>query len=269
MKKLLIVPIVAVIICGLWIAPMVSSQPEGEMITLTIPGAAQLQLKMKLIPSGTFTIGSPGGETDRYRDEGPQYKVTISKSFYIGIYEVTQALWGAVMGTNPSVFTNLPNNPVESISWDDCQEFIRKLNAMGIGTFRLPTEAEWEYACRAGSTTKFYWGEDPGYTLIGQYAWYVDNSKNKTQAVGLKKPNAWGLFDMLGNIREWCNDWYAEPYSTVAQIDPTGPSTGTYRVLRGGSWNAYPQNCRVADRGGAEPTALGISDGFRLVRNVP
>lgn len=268
MKKLLIVSIATMIICGLWIAPMVSSQPDSENLTLTIPGAEQVQLKMKLVPAGTFIMGSPSEEADRRDDEGPQHQVVISKAFYMGIYEVTQAQWAAVMGTYPSMFVNVPANPVEQVSWEDCQRFITKLNTMVIGTFRLPTEAEWEYACRAGSTTRFPWGDDPDYSLIGQYAWYSINSYSKTNLVGQKKPNTWGLYDMHGNVWEWCSDWYAASYSMDKQTDPEGPATGSKRVARGGGWGISPRYCRSAGRYGDSPADMHGGVGFRLVRTL-
>jgi formylglycine-generating enzyme required for sulfatase activity len=270
MKKLLFVSIAILMFLGAWIAPMVSSQSAmpTDDLSLTIPGTGKAQLKMRLIPAGSFLMGSPGGETDSYDDEAPQHQVTISKSFYMGIYEVTQVQWAAVMGTRPSGFGYIADNPVEQVSWDDCQKFIQKLNTMGLGTFRLPTEAEWEYACRAGSTTRFPWGEDPSYNLIGQYAWYSSNSSSKTQTVGLQKPNAWGLFDMNGNVYEWCSDWYAS-YGAEKQTDPKGPTTGSGRVIRGGGWSIYPQYCRSANRDDDSPSSKFDNLGFRLVRMVP
>jgi len=229
----------------------------------TLPNNAK-PLEMVLIPVGTFLMGSPNTEKDQYDGEGPQHKVTISKDFYMGKYEVTQAQWEAVMGNNPSYYKGQPNNPVEQVSWNDCREFIKKLNALGQGTFRLPTEAEWEYACRAGTMTRFYWGGDSAYTQIGEYAWYSDNSGGRTHEVGLKKPNAWGLYDMSGNVWEWCQDWYGD-YSSNAQNDPTGAGTGSTRVGRGGGWGAAPSYVRSAYRlnGGLDDTDNSV--GFRIV----
>ena len=191
-------------------------------------------------------MGSPSTEKDRASDE-QQHQVTLTQDFYIGKYEVTQAQWQYVMGSNPSYFKGKPNNPVEQVSWNDCQEFITKLNQMGQGTFRLPTEAEWEYACRAGTTERFYWGDDPNYTQIKEYAWYWDNSNDGTKEVGTKLPNQWGLFDMSGNVWEWCQDWYGN-YPTTPVIDPTGTNSGEYRVLRGGGWNDGARGCRSTIR---------------------
>ncbi|RJP26266.1 MAG: formylglycine-generating enzyme family protein [Candidatus Omnitrophota bacterium] len=228
-------------------------------------------LEMVLIPAGTFMMGSPDNEQDRGPDEGPQHQVTITKPFYMGKYEVTQAQWQAVMGSNPSAFSNKPNHPVEKVSWTDCQTFITKLNGMGLGTFRLPTEAEWEYACRAGTTTSFYWGEDPNDSQIGHYAWYSgNNTPSGTKEVGLKLPNAWGLLDMWGNAFEWCQDLYGS-YPSNSQTDPTGPTGGSSRVVRGGHWFGYARYCRSAYRMSRtpEPDYRDNYIGFRLRRSYP
>ena len=211
-------------------------------------------------------MGSPGQETDRYSDEGPQHMVTITRPYYMGIYEVTQEQWKAVMGTSPSSFGYNATYPVESVNWEDCQKFIARINTMGIGTFRLPTEAEWEYACRAGSTTRFPWGDDPGYGQIGQYAWYYSNSNSTTHPVGQKKPNGWGLYDMHGNVWEWCSDWYETPYGVGHVSDPQGPTTGSYRVFRGGAWIYVLLYCRSANRNYVTPASSYYYLGFRLVR---
>lgn len=216
-------------------------------------------------------MGSPDGEKDRDSDEGPQHSVTISKAFYMGVFEVTQEQWKAVMGTSPSKLGYKAKYPVDWVTWEDCQRFVSKINTMGIGTFRLPTEAEWEYACRAGSITRLPWGDDPGYKSLGQYAWYETNSNGTTHPVGLKKPNAWGLYDMHGNVWEFCSDWYA-PYSSAAQTDPNGPSdaspNASWRVARGGCWLHVPQRCRPADRNAYEPAYTNDLLGFRLVRTL-
>ena len=252
--------------------PVPTVTPKGisnQTITVAIsrlPLNAK-KLEMVLIPAGTFMMGSPDSEMDRWDVEGPQHQVTISKPFYMGKYEVTQAQWQAVMGSNPSYFKG-NNFPVESISWDSCQTFIQKLNQLKQGAFRLPTEAEWEYACRAGTTTRFYWGDDPDYTQIGEYAWYADNSNSKTHDVSLKRPNTWGLFDMSGNVYEWCQDWYGT-YSPGLQTDPTGPSSGSDHVFRCGGWDIYPQGCRPALRLHDVPSFRNNYLGFRLVRSYP
>lgn len=239
---------------------------SGPAITLMISGYNKVPLEMRFIPAGTFVMGSSPNEKDRDFNESPQQQVTISQPFYLGVYEVTQEQWAAVMGTYPSRFGYVPTNPVEQISWEDCQSFINKLNTMGLGTFRLPTEAEWEYACRAGSTTRFPWGDDPGYSILNQYAWYGESSTTgATHYVGQKRPNSWGLYDMHGNVWEWCNDWFADTYQT-SYIDPKGPATGMFRILRGGSWKYKAKDCRSARRGSSYPTSVDSETGFRLVR---
>ena len=240
--------------------------PPPAQITIQLPDLPinATPFKMVYIPAGEFTMGSPDNEKDRSAIEGPQHRVTITPPFYMGMYEVTQAQWQAVMGSNPSSFKG-GNLPVESVSWNDCQEFIKKLNTLGQGIFRLPTEAEWEYACRAGTVTRFYWGDDNDYSQIGQYAWYSSNSGSQTHEVGKKLPNAWGLFDMSGNVWEWCQDWYSD-YTSDRQTDPQGPSTGSYKVFRGGSWGNDPGYCSSAHRNSNNPDYRGNSVGFRVVR---
>ena len=234
----------------------------GETITINLPGlpAAAKPLEMVLIPAGTFMMGSPSTEKDRKDDEGPQHEVTITNSFYLGKYEVTQEQWYAVMGTLPSAFTEVRNHPVEQVSWDDCQSFVEKLNEMGLGEFRLPTEAEWEYACRAGTVTPYYWGDES----IEDYAWYNANSGSRTHEVGLKLPNDFGLYDMSGNVWEWCQDWHGA-YSAEDQVDPTGQQSGSLRVFRGGCWYGPARYCRSASRYWNTPDGSGNHIGFRVV----
>jgi formylglycine-generating enzyme required for sulfatase activity len=212
-----------------------------------------------LIRPGTFTMGSDEGNNEK-----PVHKVTITKPFYLGKYLVTQEQWEAVMGNNPSNFKG-PKNPVENVSWDDCQAFCAKLAASYRGTFRPPTEAQWEYACRAGSTGKYCFGDNE--TQLGEYAWYSDNSGQKTHPVGEKKSNAWGLYDMHGNVWEWCQDWYDNGYYAGSPADdPPGPATGSDRVGRGGSWYFPAGRCRSADRFGFGPGYRIIHLGFRVSR---
>jgi formylglycine-generating enzyme required for sulfatase activity len=219
-------------------------------------------IEFVLIPAGTFIMGSETGESD----ELPTHQVTISRPFYLGKYEVTKAQWLAVMGNNPSLFQGNPNLPVEQVWWDSVQEFIHKLNAMeGGNKYRLPTEAEWEYAARAGSRTVFSFGDDA--THLGEYAWYKDNSDGKTHPVGWLKPNAWGLYDVHGNVMEWVQDWYGR-YPTGAVTDPQGPASGSHRMRRGGAWNSSASVCRSANR----YSVPGYRDdflGFRLLRTAP
>ncbi len=221
-------------------------------------------------PPGTFMMGSPDTEQDRDADEGPQHQVTISHGFWMGKYEVTQKQWKDVMGSNPSYFQggsygNTDNRPVEQVPWNTItQTFLPTLNTATGLTFRLPTEAEREYACRAGTTTRFYWGDDPSYTQVGNYAWYLDNSSNQTHEVGGKTPNAWGLYDMSGNVWEWCQDFYGS-YTSDAVTDPTGPATGPTHVDLGSAWTHTSIRCRSADRDHDAPSWLYYSSGLRLV----
>ena len=243
-----------------------AAEGGGEELALTIPGPGKVQLRMKQIPAGTFVMGSPMAEKGRDDVEGPMHQVVISKPFYMGVYEVTQAQWEAVMGTYPSRFNGKPAYPVEQVSWEDCQKFVEKLNGMGIGTFRLPTEAEWEYACRAGTKTAYSFGEEVG--KLGEYAWYDGNSGHTTHQVGTKKPNPWGLYDMHGNVYEWCSDWHAG-YNMDKQTDPKGAADGAFRVSRGGGWYDSSLHCLSANRRRDSPTSRLSYEGFRLVRTVP
>lgn len=258
MRKLIIILVMLIILCG-------GCKPKEEII-LTIP-ETNVKIAMRLIPAGQFVMGSPQLEVDRSEDEGPQHLVTITEPFYIGVYEVTQEQWLTVMGTLPSYFGYYPGSPVEFVSWDDCQEFITELNTKGIGKFRLPTEAEWEYACRAESVTSFSYGDDATYSDINEYAWHLKNSESTTHTVGQLKPNAWGLFDTHGNVLEWCSDWYGT-YNDTPQTDPEGPENGTYRVLRGGAWSFEPRYLRTARRGYHPQWDSNASHGFRLVRTT-
>ena len=152
------------------------------------------------------------------------------------------------------------------VSWDEAMEFCKKLSSMDGRTYRLPTEAEWEYACRAGTSTRYYWGDDLNYNDIGHYAWYDGNSNHLVHSVGSKKPNRWGLYDMSGNVWEWCLDWYDKnAYPPIAHTDPQGPPSGSNRVLRGGRWGGGPQGCRSADRSGASPGCRVSGLGFRVL----
>ena len=239
-----------------------------------------LGMEFTYIPPGTFMMGSPGSEPGRDDDEA-QHKVRLTKGFYLQTTEVTQGQWKAVMsGANPSHFNTCGEDcPVEMVSWDDVQGFVFWLNfwsaVFGEGTpYRLPTEAEWEYAARAGSTTAFANGEitqtecspvDPNLDLMG---WYCGNSGRATHPVARKKPNAWGLYDMHGNVWEWVQDW-SGVYPSGSVTDPTGPSTGSYRVDRGGSCGNYAGNCRSAIRDYYTPGHRDGNTGARLVRSLP
>jgi len=204
--------------------------------------------------------------------EGPQTRVTLTRGFFLGRYEVTQGEYLSVIGTNPSYFTGDTNRPVEMMNQYDATNYCAQLTArerlagrLPAGwAYRLPTEAEWEYASRAGSTNRFSYGEDPGYAQLGNYAWYDPNSGGTTHAVGGKLPNRWGLYDMSGNVWEWCSDWYGN-YPGGSVTDPQGSSSGSYRVVRGGSWGHDGRLCRSAFRNGDYPSAGSFSIGFRVV----
>ncbi len=236
-------------------APSGSSQ--GSNRTFTVGGVS---FTMVAVEGGTFTMGATSEQGgDAYSDEKPAHKVTVS-SFHIGQTEVTQELWEAVMGSNPSDFKG-SNRPVEQVSWNDCQEFISRLNAKTGKTFRLPTEAEWEYAARGGSRSRGY--KYSGSDNIYDVAWYNDNSGSTTHPVAIKRPNELGLYDMSGNVWEWCSDWYGA-YSSSAQSNPTGSSTGSLRVYRGGGWDNNARNCRVSNRSRSSLDVRGINLGLRL-----
>ena len=234
-------------------------------------------------PAGTFVMGSlagPLGELGRsngdvFNDE-TQHNVTISNDFYIGKFPVTQAQYMAVMGKNPSKFQD-DNNPVERVSWFMAKEFCDKLNEVTESTrlagyrFDLPTEAQWEYACRAGTTTALNSGKNITTTEekvncpnLDEVGWYESNSDGKAQPVGLKKPNAWGIYDMHGNVWEWCEDWWGD-YDLINLTDPIGPASGSIRVCRGGSWCYAPKVCRSAYRNGDIPERTYYDFGFRIV----
>ena len=209
---------------------------------------------------GHFMMGSPLAERGRFDDE-PQHQVTLTKGFWLGKFEVTQKQWQSVMGENPSKFKD-PDRPVESVSWEDCNAFIRKLNVELGGVARFPTEAEWEYACRAGNTSPI-----SGTGLLSEMAWYDANSGNETHPVGKNHPNAWGFFDMHGNVLEWCYDWFGK--FDAKATDPKGPSIGSFRVLRGGCWFFYARDCRSAYRLKRDPALRNAIFGFRLACSEP
>jgi formylglycine-generating enzyme required for sulfatase activity len=234
---------------------------------LTLDLGGGVTMKMVLIRPGKFMMGSPDSEQGRGGNEGPQHEVVISKPFYMGVTEVTQAQYEAVMGTNPSNFKGA-TNPVETVSWDDATEFCKKLSEKTRQAVRLPTEAEWEYACRAGTATAFSFGDSD--SALGDYAWYTSNSGSTTHPVGQKKPNSWDLYDMHGNVEEWCADWWG-PYPKGPVTDPSGPATASgARVLRGGSWyNFDSDRFRCAIRYSLrDPTGRRRNDGFRCAMTL-
>ena len=221
-----------------------------------------VEIELVLVPAGRFRMGVQAGENDDL-NVGRQWAL-ITRPCYIGKYEVTQEQWEKVMGTNPSSFKG-PKLPVECVSWDDCQEFLNKLNGLGKdpGRFRLPTEAEWEWACRAGTRTRFCSGDDEG--ALAEYAWYGANSGAATHPAGTRKPNAWGLHDCHGNVWEWCGDWY-DGYAQGwrPRTDPTGPPSGAGRVLRGGSWFLNARLCRSSCRPRGSPISRYYDIGLRV-----
>ncbi|MGD9233012.1 MAG: formylglycine-generating enzyme family protein [Desulfobacterales bacterium] len=239
-----------------------------------------LGMTFVLIPSGTFTMGSPTNEPHRGSSE-VRHQVTISKPFYMQATEVTVKQWHSIMGRRMMVFQQGADNmPVTRVSWFDCMKFIKRLNKLGQGKYRLPTEAEWEYAARAGTSTAYSWGN----TINCEKAMYGNNSLKDDvcqlyyRSIGLQidqpapvktyNPNPWGLYDMHGNVWEWCMDWYGD-YKKNTVIDPTGPKSGNMRIRRGGSWFKYGYSCRSANRSFGHPATRYKTTGFRLVREIP
>ena len=228
--------------------------------------SVSIGLQLRLIPEGTFIRGEGSGA----------HSVTLSKPFYLGIYPVTQQQYKKVMGENPSYFQGIKvggdssNHPVEEVTWENAVEFCKKLSELpeeqkAGRVYRLPTEAEWEYACRAGSNTAFSFGENS--ELLGDYAWYDENSYQRRHPVGEKKSNACGLYDMLGNVWEWCSDWYGE-YPTKAVLDPVGAKVGSDRVFRGGSWRTRAACCQSAFRIRCDPSLQRNDLGFRVAMST-
>jgi formylglycine-generating enzyme required for sulfatase activity len=253
--------------------PPLASKPAALLTSATALALPEqttnsIGMTFRLIKPGSFMMGSPDNEIDHNlaedplkhpSDESPQHHVVITKSYYLSAYEVTQADYEGVMGTNPSSFAG-PKLPVEKVSWKEAQEFCSKLSTLESRKYRQPTEAEWEYACRAGSKSAYYWGP----VADDSYAWTNQNAEEKTHEVGTRKPNAWGLYDMAGNVAEWCQDWKGN-YTPGEQVDPRGAAGGEFRIIRGGSWAAYPLPFRSAARYGATPVSMIDFVGFRVV----
>ena len=224
------------------------------------------------IPPGTFTMGSPLTEHDRSTNESPQTVVTLSQGFWMERFEVTQWEYTSLIGTNPATFTNDTNQPVEQVDWYDAYTYCARLTVQGRAAgqvpagyeYRLPTEAEWEYAARAGTTTAFSYGDDPTYALLPNYAWFNGDANFMSHDVGTKIPNPWGLYDMAGNVWEWCRDWYGS-YLGGTLTDPVGPSSGPGRVMRGGSWHYPAGNDRSANRTWNDPDFASFGIGIRVV----
>lgn len=222
--------------------------------------AHNVMIEMVRVEGGTFTMGATAEQaSDAFSDELPTHKVTLSP-FLIGKYEVSQTLWLAVMGENPSVNTGI-NLPVDNVTWNECQTFITKLNELTGKNFRLLTEAEWEYAARGGNKSKGY--KYSGSNNLGDVAWYIDNSNNTSHAMGTKAPNELGIYDMTGNVMEWVSDWKGS-YSSGAQTNPTGPDSGTYRVNRGGSYGNVERLSRITNRNSIDPNMSSKTMGLRL-----
>jgi formylglycine-generating enzyme required for sulfatase activity len=310
-RRLLPCLVLAAVVGLVWFLasrPWVKPLPASEQARIRAPferrepeATNSVGMKFRLIPGGQFMMGC---EERGGAGEGPVHRVTIGEPFYLGVHEVTQAQYEEVMGSNPSGFRG-PNRPVECVSWHDAQEFCRRLSVREGAEYRLPTEAEWEYACRAGSTTDYCFGDyypsglrygdhpiDYSPSALDEYAWYRYNSGRggprqcwdtkarmwhvyvrgqRTHDVGQKKPNAWGLCDMHGNVREWCHDWCG-PYTAEAQTDPKGPAERIDllgRVARGGSWSSSALDCHSACRSAMDPARGSSSIGLRVARSLP
>jgi formylglycine-generating enzyme required for sulfatase activity len=220
-------------------------------------------MEFVLIPAGSF-LRDEIEVVEKNKPMRFKPKVNISKPFYLGKYQVTQEQWQAVMGKNPAYFKG-PRNPVETVSWDDVQEFIKRLNAREKhNRYRLPTEMEWELAARGGKSTRYFFGESPA--SMGEYAWFGDNAGRTTHPVGQKKPNPYGLYDVYGNVWEWVQDWYADKLPDDRELtDYRGPSRGVFRILRGGSWDENAEDCRSGLRVDFEPDDNNYDMGVRLV----
>ncbi len=259
MKKLGAMIVLIFVLIAIFSATSANSKNSTQTIKVN-----DVSFTMVFIPDGEFIMGSPEGEgRDR---EHPQHLVKITSGFWMGQTEVTQALWQAVMGSNPSYFSDCDQCPVEKVNWKDCQDFLSKLNSLKGSSFRLPTAAEWEYACRAGTTTAYSFGNDP--SVLGDYAWFWNNSSNKTHPVAQKQPNPWGLCDMHGNVWEWCqdyHDYYGPNYYSQGPVDdPRNDTESRYRVLRGGSYVNNQFILRSAFRFGDFPDCYHDNIGLRL-----
>ncbi len=234
------------------------------------PGEIEVDLgrgvKLTMVPiaAGEFLMGSPDSDKNASKDETPRHRVRITRPFYLGKYPVTQEQWEAVTGNNPSNVLE-PKSPVVNVSWEDCRQFCDMLNAKphAAGKFQLPTEAQWEYACRAGSTTSYCFGSEE--SRLGDFAWYAANAQLQAHSIGTKLPNVWGLYDMHGNVWQWCLDWYDRGYyANSPKDDPMGPATGPGRVFRGGGWDYPAASCRSAYRSEAEPDCRNYDLGLRV-----
>lgn len=242
------------------ITNQVTSSVASNSNTISISVKDGVSIDMVKVEAGTFMMGATSEMKDPDIDEKPVHQVTLTNDYYMGKYEVTQALWEAVMGSNPSKYKG-DNLPVEMVSWNDCQEFISKLNSMTGRKFRLPTEAEWEYAARGGKKSRSY--QYSGSSNISDVAWYDENCGSTTRAVGTKRPNELGIYDMSGNVWEWCHDWYSS-YSSLSQMNPIGAISGACRVRRGGSWDNSVWYSRSSSRSYDTSDYSRINLGLRL-----
>ena len=265
MKRILGIAMVLGLVGALSVIAQEIKPGKGEVVDL----GKDVKLEMVLIPAGKFMMGSKKNPVDPfsnikvdqpYMDELPQHEVTLTKPFYMGKYEVTQEQWFEIMGENPSREKGRML-PVTNVSWNECHFFIRKLNEKTNGGYRLPTEGEWEFACRAGTTTAYSFGDK----ITPKDANYVGSEIGKPVAIGSYKPNSFGLYDIHGNVWEWCEDWYGD-YPAGAVTDPKGPAKGEYRVLRGGSFLNYDSGARSSLRNFDSPSSRSFSFGFRLAR---
>ncbi len=245
--------------------PVLAWAQQQDSLTITVKG---VDFKMILVQGGTFTMGGTSEQgREAYDSEKPAHKVTLS-TYYIGETEVTQALWTAVMGDNPSYLKG-DERPVDHVSWDDCQKFVSRLSQLTGKKFRMPTEAEWEFAARGGSKSVSY--KYSGANEIDAVAWQWDNAGSKggtmdygSHVVKNKKPNELGIYDMSGNMWEWCSDWWGE-YSDAPQTNPQGAAEGSVRVCRGGGWGDHPEVCRTSTRKNSDPDSRNSNLGLRLV----
>jgi len=242
----------------------IAGTTTSKLPSLAVDLGHGVKLEMVLIPAGDFMMGSPESDGPANSDEKPQHRVRITRPFYLGKYLVTQEQWQETMGSNPSIVHG-PNKPADNVSWEDCQQFCDALNKKPHpgGKFMLPTEAQWEYACRAGSTTSFCFGNDE--TELKEYAWYFENSHLQSHPIGTIRPNVWGLYDMHGNVCEWCQDWYGRDYYANSPTDdPTGPAAGSERTFRGGGWDHSARSCRSVHRSYGDPGCRNYILGLRV-----
>jgi formylglycine-generating enzyme required for sulfatase activity len=284
MKCLNLVLALMILSGGCYRATAPTAEQNGAASKFDVPARItnSIGMDLVLIPPGSFMMGSSvsaeqtaqmadGAHAAWFECEHPQHPVRLTRPFYMGVYEVTQAQYLQVIGRNPCRFLN-PQNPMENVSWESAQEFCQTLSSLpeeqAAGrVYRLPTEAEWEYACRAGSKSVYSFGDDP--KSLADYAWFVENASDETHVVGGKTPNAWGLHDMYGNVAELCSDWWAADYYEHAPgEDPIGPKAGPCRVLRGGCWFNSAVTCRSAFRRRPEPDDRDFDLGFRVVLEV-